>query len=209
MSDPISNNRMDRRDAIKWIAASFATVALLDRKSFGQAAVARRYGADPNLLAGEVTWPLTLNEKQLRAVTALCDVIMPADDTSPSATSLRVPDFIDEWISAPYDNQGYDKGIILPGLAWIDSESQSRFSSDFADLNEKQKTAIADDICYLPNAKPEFVEAAKFFAKIRNLISGGYYTTPEGMKDVGYVGNVPLATFDGPPPEVLRHLGLA
>jgi len=29
------------------------------------------------------------------------------------------------------------------------------------------------------------------------------------MKDIGYVGNVPLTTFDGPPREVLKRLGLA
>jgi hypothetical protein len=29
------------------------------------------------------------------------------------------------------------------------------------------------------------------------------------MKAIGYVGNVPSASFDGPPPEALRHVGLA
>jgi hypothetical protein len=29
------------------------------------------------------------------------------------------------------------------------------------------------------------------------------------MKDIGYVGNVPTATFAGPTPEALKHLGLA
>jgi hypothetical protein len=28
------------------------------------------------------------------------------------------------------------------------------------------------------------------------------------MKDVGYIGNVPLASFDGPPPELLQKLGI-
>jgi hypothetical protein len=28
------------------------------------------------------------------------------------------------------------------------------------------------------------------------------------MKDIQYVGNVPLETFEGPPPEVLKHLRL-
>jgi len=28
------------------------------------------------------------------------------------------------------------------------------------------------------------------------------------MKDLGYVGNVPLARFEGPPPELVRKLGL-
>jgi hypothetical protein len=29
------------------------------------------------------------------------------------------------------------------------------------------------------------------------------------MKAIGYVGNVPSATFDGPPVEALKHVGLA
>jgi hypothetical protein len=69
-------------------------------------------------------------------------------------------------------------------------------------------TAICDDICYLPRAAPEFREAAKFFALYRDLTAGGFYTTPPGTMDIGYVGNVPLARFDGPPPEVLRRIGI-
>ena len=30
----------------------------------------------------------------------------------------------------------------------------------------------------------------------------------EGMTDLEYIGNVALAQWDAPPPEVLRHLGL-
>jgi choline dehydrogenase-like flavoprotein len=43
----------------------------------------------------------------------------------------------------------------------------------------------------------------------RARMLGGFYTTPQGSKDLGYVGNVPLLEFPGPPPEVLKHLGLA
>ena len=75
-------------------------------------------------------------------------------------------------------------------------------------LVARQKTAICDDICYAPNAKPEFRQAAQFFRKFRDLTSGGYYSTPEGMKDIGYVGNVAMEKFEGPPPEVLKQLGL-
>jgi len=42
----------------------------------------------------------------------------------------------------------------------------------------------------------------------RDLAAGGYYTTPEGMKDLSYTGNVALSAFAGPPPEVLKALGL-
>ena len=37
---------------------------------------------------------------------------------------------------------------------------------------------------------------------------GGYYTTDIGAKDLGYVGNYAMQTFDGPPPEVLKQLGI-
>ena len=42
----------------------------------------------------------------------------------------------------------------------------------------------------------------------QQLVAAGYYTTPQGMRDIGYVGNVPLAKYDGPPQEVLRKIGV-
>jgi hypothetical protein len=118
-------------------------------------------------------------------------------------------EFIDEWISAPYPNQRGDREIILTGLKWIEAEAQKRFSKEFAALDDKQKGAIADDICSPSKAKAEFADAAKFFAKFRDLTAGGFYTTPVGMKDIGYTGNVPLERFDGPPIEALKKAGLA
>ena len=205
--------RMDRRDAIKWMLAAAASVAVLERGSLGaDAPVAKGYGTDPDLLKdykpGDV-WPLTFNDQQRRTAAALCDVIIPADAKSPSASSLHVHEFIDEWISAPYPDQIADRKTVVDGLAWLDTESRKRFGNDFADLVLRQKNAICDDICYTAKAKPEFRAGAQFFRKFRDLTAGGFYTTPEGMKDIGYVGNVALTTFEGPPPEVLKKLGLA
>jgi hypothetical protein len=209
MNEP---QRMGRREAIKWMLAASATVSLLNFKSFGAGSVsAVGYGTDPDLMkdyqSGDL-WQLTFTNDQRRAVTALCDVVIPADEKSPSAGSVGVPDFIDEWISAPYPNQQADRKEILEGLAWLDDESSKRFQIKFADLSDEQKHDICDDICFAPKAKPEFQTAANFFAKFRNLTAGGFYTTPQGWKDIQYIGNVPLAKFDGPPPEVLKHLNL-
>ena len=169
------------------------------------------YGGDPDLMKyykpGDL-WPLTFTKEQRRTAAALCDVIIPADEKSPSASSVDVPDFIDEWISAPYPEQIADRKIIVEGLAWLDGESQKRFQQPFADLTTVQQQKICDDICHAPKAKSEFAKAAIFFAKFRNLTAGGFYTTPAGWKDIQYVGNVPLTQFEGPPPEVLAHLGL-
>ena len=71
-----------------------------------------------------------------------------------------------------------------------------------------QRSAICDDICYLPKARAEFKQAAEFFARYRDLTIGGFCTSPQGRQYLGYVGNVPLASFDGPPPEVLKLVGV-
>ena len=48
-----------------------------------------------------------------------------------------------------------------------------------------------------------------FFKLFRDRTAGGDYSTPESWKAIGNVGNLPMAEFPGPPPEVLKHLGLA
>ena len=203
--------RMDRRKAMQWMLSATATLAVRDRDAFGADAPikAKGYGPDPSMITiykpGDV-WPLTFTEPQQRTARALCDVIIPADDSSPSASAVGVPDFIDEWISSPYPAQAGDQRIILDGLKWIDDEAIRCFKKVFASLTLEQQTAICDDIT---SAKPKDKKAASFFKRYRDLTAGGYYTTPEGMKAIGYVGNVPSATFEGPPIEALKHVGLA
>ena len=210
-----ATSRMDRRAAIKWMLAAAAAVTVLERGAFGagaSAVTAMGYGTDPDLLKeykpGDL-WPLTFTDQQRATAAALCDVIIPADAKSPGASTLHVHEFINEWISAPYPGHDADRRIVLEGLKWLDAESQRRFGASFTDLVLKQKTSICDDICSTTKAKPDFRTAAQFFRKFRDLTACGFYTTSDGMKDIGYVGNVPLATFDGPPPEVLKKLGLA
>jgi hypothetical protein len=210
---------LDRRTTIKWMFAAAATVPSLQSLAYAPEPHARDiapnqagYGTDPVLIkewrAGG-PWPLTLGVAARLTTMALCDLVIPADEISPAASSVGVVEFIDEWISAPYPQQRADREIILPGLLWIEAEAKSRFSQPFAGITDAQRAAIADDICSPAKAAPNLAAAAKFFAKFRDLTAGGFYTTPVGMKDIGYVGNVPLERFDGPPPELLRKLGLA
>jgi len=204
-------NRIDRREALKWVAASLALFPTLDWKSVGAPARGARSLTDLDLLKsykpGEL-WPRTFTPEELRTVTALCDLIIPADDHSPSAGEVGVPDFLDEWVSAPYPTQQADKIQIRDGLAWLNAESQRRFGKNFTALAKPQQTAIGDNICFAPKAKPGYKAAAEFFAKVRDLTASGFYTTKEGMKDLKYIGNIPLAAFKGPPPEVLAYLKL-
>ncbi len=203
--------RLSRRTLIKWFAAVSASIAAGDSLGLAQSPTAKGYGTDPDLMKvynpGDL-WPLTFSPAQRKTVAALADLIFPADHLGPAASAVRVPDFIDEWISAPYPQQYGDRPVILEGLAWLESESQKRFGKGFADLAAEQHRAICDDIAWPPDAKPEFRKGAEFFNRFRNLAAGAYYGSAEGWKAIGYIGNTPSPTFDGPPKEVLERLGL-
>jgi hypothetical protein len=210
---------LDRRTTLKWMFAAAASVPSLQALGYVSPPQARDvvagqagYGTDPDLTKQwnpGGPWPLTLGVAARLTTAALCDLIIPADEVSPAASAAGVVDFIDEWISAPYPQQRADRELILPGLTWIEAEAQGRFGKAFAALDQPQKEAIANDICSVAKAAPNAATAAKFFAKFRDLTAGGFYTSPLGMKDIGYVGNVPLLKFDGPPLSVLKKAGLA
>jgi hypothetical protein len=210
---------MDRRTTIKWMFAAAAAMPLLEQRAAGaeetpaaSSFAARGYGTDPDLTKnhrpGDL-WPLLLTPAQRRTAGALCDVIIPEDASSPSASSVGVVDFLAEWVSAPYPRQQQDRPIILEGLAWLDAEAGRRYARDFAALRENQQHSICDDICCEQKAKPAFGQAAKFFARYRDLTAGGFYSTSAGRKDLKYIGNVPLASFEGPPLALLGKLGLS
>jgi hypothetical protein len=202
---------MDRRTSIKWVLAAGSSLALL-RAHGGEPMLALKgYGTDPDLLKtyhpGDL-WPLTLSTPQRQLASVLSDLIIPADEHSPSATSVGIVDFIDEWVSAPYPDCQRDRPIVLAGLSWLDAEAARRHGKGFAELAVGQQAGICDEICDATRATPERREAARFFARYRDLTAGGFYSSPVGRKDLGYIGNVPLARFDGAPPELLKKLNL-
>jgi hypothetical protein len=202
--------KINRRDALKWVGAAMAAFPLLQGAGYAAGSVKLKHTlSDPDLLHPGKLWDRVLTKEELRTVTALCDVIIPADEKSPSASKVAVPDFIDEWVSAPYPEQEADRKRVQEGLAWLNAEAQKRFEKEFAGLTEEEKAKICDDISYVPKTKPEFGQAAWFFARMRDLTASGFYTTKEGMKDLQYIGNVPLFAFDGPPKKVLEYLKLA
>jgi Gluconate 2-dehydrogenase subunit 3 len=170
------------------------------------------YGPDPDLVKAYergAFWPLTLKADQRQLAAALSDLIIPADEHSPSASAVGVVDFIDEWISAPYPKQREDRDTVLQGFVWLDGEARNRFEQPFAKLEESQQRTICDRICDLSRAPAPLHGPAQFFATYRNLTAAGFYTTAAGRKDIQYIGNVALTHFDGPPVELLKKLGLA
>ncbi len=206
---------VDRRTTLRWIAAAVASGQLAAcGEKFGNEdwlapppLTGKGYGKDPDLWEPVVPWPLTLTRAELAATAALADLILPAESDTPSASQVGVPAFIDEWVSAPYPTQQEHRGLIKPGLAWLDREAATRGGKSFAETALETQKAIADDIAFAGKVKPGLERPAEFFSRMRALVLGAYYTTPEGWKDIGYPGNKPTTgPYPGPTPEALAHI---
>jgi hypothetical protein len=210
--DPV---RIDRRLAIKWMLAAGAGAVLARGRAFGaagpDAARAEGYGPDPSLTKAYKPgdyWPLTFTDEQRREAAVLADIVLPQDGQYPSASALGVVDFLDEWVSAPYPDNVGDRKVVLDGMAWVQEESVRRFAKPFSGAAQADRLALCEEMARGAQGQPDTGSAHAFFRLFRDLVATGYYTTPVGMKDLGYVGNLPLARFDGPPAELVAKLGL-
>jgi hypothetical protein len=166
------------------------------------------YGRDPNLTDPTQYWPRTLTAGQLATIGALCDFILPAEGSTPSATGLAVHEFIDEWVSAPYPDQAADRLLVLDGLDWLDGDAKRRANAaSFAATTPKVRQAILTDLA--DGTSSGKMAPKGFYARIRRLTIGAYYTTEAGFKDIGYIGNVAMESYPGPSAEVLAALDAA
>lgn len=208
---------VDRRTTLAWLAACLAVLPESARGSGLDGTpwpavpltpvTASGYGVDPDLADPKVPWPLTLTKVELRAATALCDMILPADGDASAASAVGVPSFIDEWVSAPYPVQQVDRTVIVPGLAWIDGESMRRSGKSFADAPQSTRVAICDGIAFKDRVALADAKPAAFFALVRRLTLRAYYSTAEGWEQIGYMGNTPgEGPYPGPTPEAAAHI---
>ena len=146
-----------------------------------------------------------LTEHELKTITVLSDIIIPADKFSGSASQAGVPAFIEFIVKDKPEFKTPMRG----GLRWLDSTSIRLFEKDFISITPKQQIEIVEEIAY-PNkkAKPEFSQGVNFFSLMRNLTATGFYSSEMGHKDMGYVGNRPN-NWEGVPDEVLKEFGLS
>jgi hypothetical protein len=129
---------------------------------------------------------------------------MPADSESPSATELKVPDFIDFMMRDQPNYQTPMRG----GMMWLDFEADEKFGKPFNELSKDQVIAIVDEVAWPDKAKPEYLGGVRWFNMLRNLTCSGYFSTEAGWKYMGYKGNQPNV-WDGVPQNVLDKHGLS
>lgn len=129
--------------------------------------------------------PKALNDHEYRTLQRLADLVIPAEEGSPGALQAGAADWID--LMASVNEQLLD--IYTGGIAWLDRTMLSRNSTTFLAATPEQQTAMLDIIAYRKNDSPELGPGIRFFAWARRMVVDAYYTTPSGVKAVGYMGN--------------------
>ncbi|MGC2656635.1 MAG: gluconate 2-dehydrogenase subunit 3 family protein, partial [Bryobacteraceae bacterium] len=75
------------------------------------------------------------DDHQWHTVHVLCNLILPADDRSGSATDAGVPEFMDDWLAfrKVQDGNADLEAEIFGGLMWLDAVSKEASGKAFAD----------------------------------------------------------------------------
>jgi gluconate 2-dehydrogenase gamma chain len=141
---------------------------------------------------------------EMKTVTVLSDIILPADGTSGSASQAGVPAFIEFMMKDQPQHQTPIRG----GLMWLDNQAMKRFSKKFVECGNSDQLKIVDDIAYPETAKKEMLQGVAFFNQMRDFVMTGFYTSEMGIKDLGYMGNR-ANNWEGVPDDVLKQFGLA
>jgi gluconate 2-dehydrogenase gamma chain len=75
---------------------------------------------------------------------------------------------------------------------------ERRYGANFLDAKSPDQTAMLDLIAYRKNESPELGPGITFFDWTRKMVVDAFYTTPLGVKDLGYIGNTAVTKFEIP-----------
>lgn len=223
--------RISRRTAIMWVVAVVPAAAgaklLFDRAAVVDwpekewaVPAGPGYGKDPSLLE-PAPWPNLLSDDQRATLATICDLIVPNDGISISASEAGVIDFVDEWVSSPYETTQFHRTTILNGVTWFNSESMRRYGKDYyqatpdqqADLFRDTFGKLARDGASVLRKIETRIDAESirlagvFLDTLHFLTVTGYYMTDAGRADIGYQGDkITTGDYEGPNDESLKHI---
>ena len=151
----------------------------------------------------------------------LAVIIVPADKVSGSGLDAGAPEFIDTLAS---QNEAL-ADIYHGGLSWLDAEMRKRYAKTFVAAAPADQTAMLDvliaaekeenvrrneELVYTKSATykefsgytvkraNELSAGVKFFDWVRKMTVDAYYTSPVGIKDLGFMGNKAYTKYEVP-----------
>ena len=138
----------------------------------------------------------------------LGDLILPEDEHSAAASTIGAADFVDEWVSAPFPGMERDRAVVENGLAWFDTAARDLAGVSFIELDVDDQARLCDRVCGAAETTEDIRAGVEGFDLLRRLVAAAFYTSPEGLRDLQYLGNTPQDSWGPPPEAALRHVGL-
>jgi hypothetical protein len=180
-------SNFSRRAALVQIGAGLGIAAasegVLDAQTTSQAATTAAAHT------GTAFVPKTLTRHEYATLDALAEWIVPGAHANGSAQ------FIDYLCGATDEF----KVIFTGGLAWMDAAMRKRADGvDFLHASKDQQKALLDLIAFRENHTDELGPGIRFFDWARRLVVDAYYTSAQGIKEVGFIGNSGMAEFHVP-----------
>lgn len=144
------------------------------------------------------------DDHQWETVKVLSDLIIPADQSGPSASGAGVPEFLDEWLAFRTEQDGSQnfQAEILGGLMWLDRESNKMAGKEFVDAGADTQKKILDRIAYPAKTARDDRQGMNFFTQFRTLTVSGYFSSKAGVAALPYLGNVAVMEWKGCDPKV-------
>jgi gluconate 2-dehydrogenase subunit 3-like protein len=125
--------------------------------------------------------PLFLNAGQDKTLAALSEVIVPGSATA------RVDRFIDLLLSVATAQHQRE---FVASLGAIEDEATKRFARGFAMLSPTEQEALLTDFSKQEGHREQFYD-------LKAWIAGAYYSSEQGMRELGWDGNYVFASYPG------------
>jgi hypothetical protein len=141
-----------------------------------------------SLSAGPNYVPKKFTRHNFLTLKKLGDIVIPG------ASDAGASEFID-FLSSHNDELAT---IFNGGFGWLDNYMQKTYGADFLSATAAQQTELLDKLAYEKNRTPESAPGVPFWTWTRNMVVDAYYTSPAGVKDLGYMGNGAMRVFSVP-----------
>ncbi len=193
-----SGKGVSRRDILKSLMIGVTAGSALRVIPLQAAEYAHNMVMAENAMKADAVYkPKFFRPRQYQTLQSLCQTIIPPDGESGGAIEAGAPEFIDLLTS---ENPEYQLKL-GGGLMWLDATCTDRYGKTYLDCAPAQQKEILDLIAYRRNAltTPSIAPGIEFFSFLRGMTADGFFTSQNGIKYLGYIGNA-YTEFKGCPP---------
>lgn len=179
-----------RRELFKIIGSSLVLTAAgsgvlspaLAQHVHAEVAAVKSLGGGPNYI------PKKFTRRNFQLLKKLGELIIPGASEAGAAEYIDFLSSHNEELAAIFNG----------GFGWLDRYMLKNYGADFLHATAGQQTELLDKLAYKKNVTPETAPGVQFWTWTRNMVVDAYYTSPAGVKDLGYMGNGAMRVFSVP-----------